>query len=294
MQRRHALALLGAGGLGVLGVGAFGRKEDPLMSESNAPAATELPVLFLAHGAPMLLDDAAWVKELGDWARALPKPKSILMVSAHWEDRPTSIGAETAVPLVYDFYGFPEKYYQLQYPSPGAPELASRVRSLLSEKNIPVTNASTRGLDHGAYVPLLCMYPDANVPVLQVSMPSLDPKELYAVGRALRPLAKEGVLVIGSGFLTHNMSTVFKRDTPEWAHEFDDWAKDVLARRDVDQLLDFIDKGPAARTALPTTEHFAPVIFAAGAADDGKKASFPITGFWPAAGSFTKRSVQFG
>src|SRR5688572_16337000 len=102
MQRRHALALLGAGGLGVLGVGAFGRKEDRLMSESNASSATELPVLFLAHGAPMLLDDAAWVKELGDWARALPRPKSILMVSAHWEDRPTSIGAEAAIPLVYD------------------------------------------------------------------------------------------------------------------------------------------------------------------------------------------------
>jgi 4,5-DOPA dioxygenase extradiol len=216
------------------------------------------------------------------------------MISAHWEDRPTSIGSETTLPLVYDFYGFPERFYQMQYPSPGAPELAARVRGMLAEKNVPFTNVPTRGLDHGAYVPLMCMYPEADVPVLQISMPSLAPNELFALGRALAPLAKEGVLIVGSGFLTHNMSTGFRRETPQWARDFDEWSKDVLARRDTDSLLDFMQKGPAARTALPTTEHFAPVIVAAGAADPGKNVTFPITGFWPAAGSFTKRSVQFG
>jgi 4,5-DOPA dioxygenase extradiol len=272
---------------------ALGRKEQP-MAEAEKILTPTLPVLFLAHGAPVLMDDAVWVKELGDWARALPVPKSILMVSAHWEDRPTSIGAEKTVPLVYDFYGFPRQYYEVTYPAPGAPDLGQRVRELLGQKALPVTEAPTRGLDHGAYVPLLCMYPDARVPVLQISMPSLDPKELYGLGRALAPLAREGVLIVGSGFITHNMSTAFKRETPSWAKEFDVWAGEVLSKRDVDQVLDFQNRAPAARTALPTTEHFAPLIVALGAAPEEKPVSFPITGFWPAAGSFTKRSVQFG
>ena len=161
-----------------------------------------MPVIFLAHGAPMLLDDAGWVGELARWARALPRPRAILVISAHWEHRPLTIGATTPLPLVYDFYGFPEKFYRLAYPSPGAPELAARVRGLLDGARIPWRDEPTRGLDHGVYVPLLCMYPKADVPVLQVSMPSLEPAELYAIGQTLAPLRDDGVLVIASGFLT--------------------------------------------------------------------------------------------
>src|SRR6187397_1084601 len=158
---------------------------------SHMTTSTKMPVIFAAHGAPILLDDAQWMGELASWARAMPKPKSILMVSAHWEQRPTTIGATRTVPLVYDFYGFPERYYQTQYPAPGAPELAARVQSLLGAKQIAFAVDPKRGLDHGAYVPLVAMYPSADVPVLQLSMPALDPSALLALGRALAPLRNE-------------------------------------------------------------------------------------------------------
>jgi 4,5-DOPA dioxygenase extradiol len=252
-----------------------------------------MPVIFAAHGAPVLLDDDVWMGELASWARAMPKPTSILVVSAHWEKRPTTLGAVHTVPLVYDFYGFPERYYQTKYPAPGAPELATRVRDLLRQGDIDVTDDPTRGLDHGAYVPLVAMYPSADVPVLQVSLPALDAGELFTLGGALAPLRDEGVLVFGSGFLTHNMRYAFKPGTPTWAKEFDAWAGEALARHDVDALKNFQERAPAARTALPTWEHYAPVLVAAGAvAEERPQVRFPITGWWMD-GAFTKRSVQF-
>jgi 4,5-DOPA dioxygenase extradiol len=255
---------------------------------------TRMPAIFAAHGAPILLDDQVWMGELAAWAKAMPRPRSILMVSAHWEERPTSIGATQTVPLFYDFYGFPEKYYQTRYPAPGAPELASRVRDLLRSREMKVIDEPRRGLDHGAYVPLVAMYPGADVPVLQISMPGLDAQELFKLGQALAPLRDEGVLVFGSGFLTHNMRYAFRPGTPEWAREFDSWAEGALSRLDVDALIDFEKRAPAARMALPTWEHFAPVLVTAGAvADERPKATYPITGWWMD-GAFTRRSVQFG
>ncbi len=232
--------------------------------------------------------------ELAAWARALPKPRGILMVSAHWEARPTCLGATRPVPLIYDFYGFPEKYYQVQYPAPGAPELATRVRALLKDKDIASSDDPERGLDHGAYIPLMAMYPEAEVPVLQVSIPGLVPGELVRLGRALAPLRDEGVLIVGSGFLTHNMRYAFRPGIPAWARAFDAWAEGVLARFDLDALEDFQAKAPDVQMALPTWEHYAPVLVAAGAAADAQpRVSFPITGWWMNS-AFTKRSVQFG
>ncbi|MBF0292613.1 MAG: dioxygenase [Nitrospinae bacterium] len=253
-----------------------------------------MPVIFAAHGAPVLLDDAGWMSELASWAKALPKPNGVLMISAHWEARPTTLGATHTVPLVYDFYGFPERYYQTLYSAPGAPELATRVRSLLRQNEIAIAENPMRGLDHGAYVPLVAMYPAADVPVLQISMPALAPQELFKLGQALAPLRDEGSLVFGSGFLTHNMRYAFRPGVPQWAKEFDSWVADALERFDVDALLDFKARAPSAQTALPTWEHYAPVLVAAGAAADGRRrTSFPITGWWMD-GAFTKRSVQFG
>jgi len=253
-----------------------------------------MPVIFAAHGAPILLDDAQWMGELAAWAKAMPRPSSVLMISAHWEQRPTTLGATRTVPLVYAFGGFPERYYQTQYPAPGAPELAARLRGLLRQRNLAFTDAPERGLDHGAYVPLVAMYPGADVPVLQVSMPGLDPQELFRLGQALAPLSDEGVLIFGSGFLTHNMRYAFRPGTPEWAREFDHWAEGALERLDMEALLDFENRAPAARTALPTWEHYAPVLVAAGAvAEERPPTTFPITGWWMD-GAFTKRSVQFG
>jgi 4,5-DOPA dioxygenase extradiol len=241
----------------------------------------------------VLLDDDAWVGELASWAKRMPRPEAVLVVSAHWEKRPAALGATKTVPLVYDFYGFPEQYYKVTYPSPGAPALAKRVKELFRERSIASVDAPERGLDHGAYVPLVAMYPEANIPVLQLSLPSLDPKEVFEMGRALAPLRDEGVLVVGSGFLTHNMRFAFRRGTPDWAREFDAWAADTLTRGDVDALVDFEKRAPAAKMALPTTEHFVPVVVAAGVASErGSKPTFPITGYWMD-GAFTRRSVEF-
>jgi 4,5-DOPA dioxygenase extradiol len=253
---------------------------------------SSLPILVLAHGAPPLLDDATWMAELAAWGGALPRPTSILMLSAHWEARPTTIGAIRPLPLIYDFYGFPEKYYQLQYRSPGAPALAARVRALLDDAELARADEPERGLDHGAYVPLMCMYPQADVPVLQVSLPSMDPKELFRLGQALAPLRAEGVLIIGSGFITHNLRALGQRQLPAWASEFDGWTADVIARKDVDALLDYRQRAPGVREALPTHEHFVPLIVAAGASSAADAVTFPISGWWW--GPMSKRSVQFG
>jgi 4,5-DOPA dioxygenase extradiol len=241
------------------------------------------------------LDDASWVRELHAWAQAMPRPTAVLMLSAHWEARPPALGATTTVPLVYDFYGFPKRYYETTYAAPGAPVLAARVRALLTAAGSEVV-ATERGLDHGAYVPLVAMYPAADVPVLQLSLPSLAAPELFALGRTLAPLRAEGVLIVGSGFLTHNLRMLDptpNAPTPQWAADFDAWAADVLARRDVDALLDYRAKAPGVALALPTHEHFAPVVAAVGAAvERTEPVTFPITGF--VGGSLTRRSVQIG
>jgi 4,5-DOPA dioxygenase extradiol len=254
-----------------------------------------MPVVFIAHGAPPLLDDEAWKAELAAWGKAMPRPKAILSLSAHWEARPIAVGATTALPLIYDFSGFPARYYELTYPAPGAPGVAARVRELLRAREVAFVDDETRGLDHGTYVPLMSMYPGADVPVLQVSLPGLDPKALAAFGRALAPLRDEGVLVAGSGFLTHNMRALGERTTPAWAKEFDQWSAEVIAARDLDALVDFEHRAPSARLAHPRSEHFAPVIVAAAAAaEGGGDVTFPITGYWSLAPAFTRRSVQIG
>jgi 4,5-DOPA dioxygenase extradiol len=289
VNRRDAVKLLLAAG--ATGCARAASKQSAMTEGTNKAT----PAIFLAHGSPLLLDDAKWVGELGAWARALPRPRAVLMLSAHWVDRPIAIGATRRVPLVYDFYGFPAKYYEVTYDAPPAPELATRVRGLLAGQ--PVAEAPERGLDHGAYVPLVCMYPAADVPVLQVSLPTLDPKELFALGRTLAPLRREGVLIVGSGFITHNLRSMdFRPDAPvpAWAAEFDAWTADVLTRRDVDALLDYRQRAPGVRQALPTHEHFVPVVTALGSAIDDPSAlpSFPISGF--TYGSATRRSLQLG
>jgi 4,5-DOPA dioxygenase extradiol len=254
-----------------------------------------LPALYLGHGAPPLLEDPVWPGQLAAWAARLPRPRAILVVSAHWESAPVTLGATTSVPLTYDFYGFPLRYYQQRYDAPGAPELAARVRSLMPDHE-EVASDPGRGLDHGAYVPLLAMYPEADIPVLQMSMPDLDPEHLFAIGQRLAPLRDDGVLVIGSGFMTHGLPFVReymatgKAGAPAWSMEFDRWATEALERRDLDALFDFRDKAPGMPWAHPTVEHFAPLFVALGAATvpDEPPAS-AIDGYWY---GLAKRSLQ--
>src|SRR6185312_2472648 len=177
-----------------------------LSRPTSADAATRMPVLYLSHGAPPLADDETWTGELATWSGELTRPTSILVVSAHWESAPLTVGATERVPLTYDFWGFEDRYYQVRYDAPGAPELARSVSTLVAKPGRPVYQDAHRGLDHGAYVPLKEMFPDADVPVLQVSMPTLDPRELFELGRTLAPLRDEGVLIVGSGFTTHNLN----------------------------------------------------------------------------------------
>jgi len=283
MNRRDSLRFLGA-----LPLVACTRPEPaPAPPPPPVPPGTRMPAIFAAHGAPVLLDDAVWVGELAAWARAMPRPKAVLVVSAHWSNRPITLGATRPVPLVYDFSGFPDRYYEVKYPAPGAPALAARIKELVHE---PIAG-SDRGLDHGAYVPLVAMYPQADVPVLQLSMPGLDAQALVMLGRALAPLRDEGVLLFGSGFLTHNMRFAFQPGTPAWAREFDDWAESAITKMDIDALVDFRARAPAAKMALPTWEHYAPLLVAAGASGPAPKVTYPITGWWMD-GAFSRRSVQ--
>lgn len=241
---------------------------------TNTTAAEgRMPALYIGHGAPMLVDDALWVSQLEGWAAKLPRPSAILVVSAHWESAPLTIGATRPVPLVYDFYGFAPEYYQVRYDQPGAPELAARVRALMPDGE-PVAEAPARGLDHGAYVPLTVMYPQADIPVLQVSMPDLDPQRLFRLGQSLAPLREEGVLIMGSGFMTHGLPYLKSFDPaaepPSWSSDFDAWAEDSLARGDMDALLNYRHRAPASRYAHPTADHFVPLFVTLGSAEDAE------------------------
>jgi 4,5-DOPA dioxygenase extradiol len=239
----------------------------------------------------MLALDARRGAELGAWAASMGRPASVLVVSAHFERSPVTIGATTTRPLIYDFGGFAPELYRVQYRAPGAPALADRVEAVLAPLTA-VRRDPARGLDHGAWVPLKWMFPAADVPVLPVSLPTHDPRTLWRLGRAIRPLRDEGVLVLGSGSLTHNLRRLGRLGAPPpaWADEFDRWAAETLARRDVDALLDWERRAPAARTNHPTVEHFVPLILAAAATHDTERPTSAITGF---DGSVSRRSLSW-
>ena len=250
-----------------------------------------MPALYIGHGAPPLLDDPIWSGQLAAWARDLPRPKAILIVSAHWESAPVSLSASGA-PLVYDFGGFAPKYYQMTYETPDATALAQRVAAMMPSTE-PVHQHATRGLDHGAWVPLKIMFPEADIPVLQMSLPTDDPHRLMRLGERLRPLRDEGVLIVGSGFLTHGLPFLedwrIDAKVPGWSKDFDLWAADALARGDVDTLADYRSKAPGMPYAHPTVEHYTPLFVTLGAATtaDAPGAQV-IDGYWM---GLSKRSL---
>ncbi len=243
-----------------------------------------MPALYIGHGAPLLLDDPIWSSEIASITKKFEKPKAILIVSAHWESAPMSISSATAgTPLVYDFGGFAQKFYEMSYETPDATALAARIAAMMPD-NEPL-HESRRGLDHGAWVPLKIMYPDADIPVLQMSMPTSDPGKLIQIGKRLQPLRDEGVLIIGSGFMTHGLP--FLRDfsinaaVPGWSSDFDQWAAEALSRGDVDALASYKDLAPAVQYAHPTVEHFTPLFVTLGAATNPESISETLVeGFW--------------
>jgi 4,5-DOPA dioxygenase extradiol len=252
------------------------------------------PVAFVAHGAPTLALDASKGGELHRWAQTLGRPRAILVISAHWEMDVPALGATQPTPLIYDFGGFPDELYRLQYPCPSAPDLADRVDELLRAEWKPLPRVP-RGLDHGAWVPLRHMYPEADIPVLQIALPSRHSyRMLLALGEALSPLRDDSILILGSGVLVHNFQYMdFKANAaPQpWAVEFETWMEKTLSTWDMDTLVNVRTLAPGGRLAIPSHEHFGPMLVAAGAAGCKSVIRYPIRGF--EFGSLSRTCIEF-
>ncbi len=229
-----------------------------------------LPSLFISHGSPMHAlqpgpAGEAW-RALG---RRLPRPRAILIASAHWETDLPMLTGNAKPETIHDFYNFPEPLYRLRYPAPGSPELAQQAQALLQNAGFTAAIDLGRGLDHGAWSPLLYAYPEHDVPVVQISVqPALGPRHHVQVGKALSGLSGEGVLVIGSGHMTHNLRDWSRgAGKPEpYAQEFQAWVFDRLGQGDVESLVEYRTRSPHGARAHPTDEHFLPLFFALGAA----------------------------
>lgn len=267
-----------------------------------------MPVGFVGHGAPTLGMETKGppVEAWQTWGKSLlnpessqgSKPKGILVISAHWLDRPPHLGPTTKADQIYDFYGFPEELYQLHYPAPPAPELGQEVFSLLNRAGLKPIKSPSRGLDHGAWVPLLHLFPKADIPVLQVSIGTRMPMEEHlALGRALAPLRSQGVFILGSGNMAHNLGKVDFTDryghVETWTREFDQWAAEKLESFDLDALARYATEAPTARLAHPTDDHYTPLLVAAAAAGVAGKPAirYPHTGF--EYGTLSMRCVEF-
>lgn len=245
-----------------------------------------LPAVFISHGSPMLAVEPgvygrAWKKIADD----LPTPRSILVVSAHWNTRQPALTAATQPETIHDFGGFPAALYDINYPASGAPALAVRAQELLSAADIATGMAPDRGLDHGAWVPLLHMYPHADIPVTQLSVqPSLDAAWHMKLGDVLKPLREEGVLILGSGSLTHNLyEAAFDKTGTEpsevYVQEFQTWMHTALAQRDVTALHAWQSQAPHAHRAHPTPEHLLPLFVAYGAGGNNPSVQRPLANF---------------
>lgn len=260
--------------------------------------AGHVPPIFVSHGTPALGVDAARGAELRQWALDLPRPRSILVVSAHWQADVLSRGSTAARPtLLHDFDGIPEQLVpddlnRISWGAAGAPDLAYELHSLL-----PVERASDRGWDSGVWTPLVHMFPAGDVPVLQLSLVvGATARSLFAIGRKLGVLASRGVLIMGSGGITHNLEEMDPHPDAEpadWAREFDSWVANLLADAELNDLLQWRTTGPHARLAHPTPEHLDPLFVVAGAASlYDHSVGFPQRGFEH--GTLSRRCIQFG
>lgn len=226
-----------------------------------------LPSLFISHGAPTFANQPGRLGPLlARVSAALPRPKAVLIVSPHWRSRQIEVQAAARPDTIHDFSGFPEALYRIAYPAPGAPELAAEILARLTRKGLVASLNTARGRDHGAWVPMLHAYPDAQIPVIQISQPSSpSPLALLELGQAVGSLRDEGVLIIGSGSLTHNLRDLGDPDA-QYAPAFADWIWGHIADDDLGALLDYRSRAPAAIRAHPTDEHLLPLFFAIGAA----------------------------
>ncbi len=252
-----------------------------------------MPVGFVSHGAPTVaLDTGTRGAELGAWGRALPRPRAVVVVSAHWLARAPMTGVEATVPLMYDFSGFPRELSRVEYRAPGSPALAARVRELISGRA-----DADRAWDHGVWVPLLHMFPSADLPVVEVALTMrVGPDGWLALGRALAPLRDEGVLILGSGGIVHNLGRIAWDGGPaeSWAIEFDAWITRALDDGRIDDVINAVARAPTGRLAHPTYDHFAPIavaVAAASACGALGAVRYPLTGF--DLGNLGMRAIEF-
>ncbi len=249
-----------------------------MSATTQAPSSSlaTVPALFVSHGAPLFAIDAGTTgPALTQWGQGLraqfPGLRGVVILSPHWMARSPQVMTGPQPATWHDFGGFPQALYQLQYPAPGSPALAQEVLGLLQAAGVAAQGDATRPFDHGAWVPLMHLFPDADLPVVQVALPAgAGPAEVFALGAALRGLRSQGVLVVGSGSMTHNLSEFFggAREPAPYVLEFSRWIEDALARGDMQALLDYRSLAPHATRAHPTEDHFLPIFFALGAAGD--------------------------
>jgi 4,5-DOPA dioxygenase extradiol len=238
-------------------------------------ASITQPAVFVSHGSPMLaLENGPWRAALNSWAASLVGVRAVVVASAHWESRGGFRVSASARPgVLHDFSGFPDALYQLDYGAPGDAKLAARIVEMLKGAGLPVVADADRPLDHGVWVPLRAMFPEASLPVIQVSLPR--PREtatLVKAGQVLAPLRSEGVLLMGSGGLVHNLWKLSWDGHPNpeaWATDFEDWIMSGVQDKDVNRLLGAAQHAPGFADAAPTSEHLDPIYFALGAADGG-------------------------
>ena len=238
-----------------------------------------MPSLFIAHGAPLLaIENNEYTQFLNDLGKNIPRLKAIVLFSAHWESRVQKVSNVDSYNTVYDFGGFPPELYQIQYPAQGDQPISNEIQDLFKKNGIPFEVEMERGLDHGAWVVLRLLYPNADIPVIAMSVnPKLSPEEQYQIGKSLSALREKDVLVIGSGGTVHNLRAVKWSDTEidQWAQEFDDWLAVHLSNWDLESMFKYESVAPNAEYAVPRygNEHFIPIFYAMGAADDVRKAS---------------------
>lgn len=247
---------------------------------------TRAPAVFLAHGSPLFgLEAGEFGEAVRRFGKKIPRPDAIVIASAHWEAPwPIRVTAAARPPLIYDFGGFPRALYQLQYPAPGSPSLAAEVVRLLSESGLPAAPDPRRGWDHGVWVPLRLLYPDADVPVVEISLPiPRDPETVLRMGAALAPLRRRNVLLVGSGGIVHNLglARLDRPDEPvdDWARQFDGWVRQRIDGREKEEIARYRERAPAADLAVPQSEHFDPLLFALGAAEPGDATEEVASGF---------------
>lgn len=262
-----------------------------------ADTSRRMPVLFVGHGSPMnVIEDNRWSRGFAALREQVPRPRAILVVSAHWFVRGTFLTGNAQPKTIHDFGGFPQALYEIEYPAPGNLDLARHVRTLLIEANASLSQEW--GLDHGTWSVLRWMFPEADIPVIQLSIN----RELTALahlelGRSLTELRDAGVLIVGSGNITHNLRDAFtrmragSRETPVWATRFDQTVASALAQRDTKTLIHLGTDSDDGRLAHPTPDHFLPLLYAYGATDERDRLHFPVEGF--DAGSLSMRSVIF-